>query len=79
MRATVSKWGNSLGLRIPKNVAADIHLTEGVTVDVRAENGRLVAELVDDDEPLEAMLARITPGNRHGEEFDDAPRGREFW
>ena len=79
MRATVSKWGNSLGLRIPKSVAAKVDLVEGDTVDVRAENGRLVAEPIVDDEPLEAMVARITPENRHGEHFDDSPRGREVW
>jgi antitoxin MazE len=78
MRAIVSKWGNSLGLRIPRSVAADIRLSEGSTLDVRAENGRLIAEPIDTPS-LDELVARITPENRHGEQFDDAPRGREAW
>ena len=76
MHATVSKWGNSLALRIPESVAAELQLMAGTMVDVRAEHGRLVAEPVE-DESLEAMVARITAENRHGERFDDTPRGRE--
>jgi antitoxin MazE len=76
MHATVSKWGNSLALRIPKRVAAELQLMAGTMVDVRAEDGRLVAEPVE-DESLEAMVARITPESRHGERFDGTPRGRE--
>ena len=39
----VAKWGNSLGVRIPSDVAARIGLTEGSRVDVEsASNGRIV-------------------------------------
>ena len=35
MITTVQKWGNSLGVRIPKPLAEDTRLHEGSQVDVR--------------------------------------------
>ena len=78
MRATVNKWGNSLGLRIPRGIAEDAGLTEGSLVDLRVENGRLIAEPIA-LENLDALLAKVTTKNVHREQLVDAPRGREVW
>ena len=78
MRATLSKWGNSLGLRIPRGLAEDAGLAEGSLVELRVEDGRLVAEPVA-VENLEALLSKVTAKNRHDELFVDSPRGREAW
>ena len=74
MRATISKWGNSLALRIPHGLAADAGLHEGSEVDVRVEDGCLIAARVDD---LRALLALITPENVHGDAFAANPQGNE--
>ena len=39
----IRKWGNSLGLRIPRSFAAQAQVEEGATVDLSVENGRLEA------------------------------------
>ena len=78
MRATISKWGNSLGLRIPRGLAEDAGLAEGSVVELRLEEGRIVAEPVM-AEKLGALLAKVTSKNRHRELFVDTPRGREAW
>jgi antitoxin MazE len=78
MRATISKWGNSLGLRIPRGLAEDAGLDEGSVVELRLEDGRLVAEPVT-GEKLESLLARVTAKNIHRELPADSPRGREIW
>jgi len=78
MRATICKWGNSLGLRIPRGLAEDAGLSEGSVVELRLEDGRVVAEPVA-IEKLEALLARVTSKNRHRELFVDSPRGSEAW
>jgi antitoxin MazE len=78
VRATVSRWGNSLGLRIPRGLAEDAGLSEGSSIDLRVENGRLIVEPVA-VESLESLLAKVTPKNLHGELLIDAPRGREVW
>jgi antitoxin MazE len=76
MRTTVSRWGNSLGLRIPHGIAENAGLAEGSLLDLRVENGRLIAEpvIVED---LESLLAKVTPKNVHRELLVDSPRGRE--
>jgi len=78
VRATICKWGNSLGIRIPRGLAEDAGLAEGSLLDLRVENGRLVAEPVT-AEDLESLLAKVTSKNLHGEFLVDAPRGRELW
>jgi antitoxin MazE len=78
VRTTVSRWGNSLGLRIPRGLADDAGLAEGSPIDLRVENGRLIVEPVA-VESLESLLAKVTPTNLHGQLLSDIPRGREVW
>jgi len=78
MLATVSKWGNSLAIRIPRGIAEDAHLEEGATLDLRTEGGKIVAEPVAPP-TLDSLLAAVTPENLHHEQFDDRPRGVEAW
>lgn len=44
MKVTVAKWGNSLGLRLPKQLADELGLAAGSQVDLGREGSRLVAE-----------------------------------
>ncbi len=46
MQVLVSKLGNSLGLRLPRALAAEIGVAEGQRVEVRADNGSLIVEPV---------------------------------
>ena len=78
MQTTVSRWGNSLGIRIPRGLAHDAGLTDGTPVDLRIEDGRIVLEPVA-SVSLDELLSRITPQNRHGEQLSDEPVGREVW
>jgi antitoxin MazE len=40
----VSKWGNSLAIRIPADVAAQLGFAEGDQVKIQSIDGKLVAE-----------------------------------
>ena len=42
MRAKVQKWGNSLGIRIPKALAQEVGLETDSEVDLAALDGKLV-------------------------------------
>jgi antitoxin MazE len=78
VRVTVSKWGNSLGIRIPRGVAQDAQIAEGTELDVRVEDGRVVLEALAAPN-LDQMLARVTSENLHGELMSDSSVGREAW
>lgn len=42
MQVQVSRWGNSLGVRLPKELAQRLGIGEGSRVDVTEEQGRIV-------------------------------------
>jgi len=79
MRTQVSKWGNSLGVRIPKAYAEEVGLSEGATVEVRVSGRNLVLTPARRDYSLDELIAGITPKNRHVETDWGGPVGKETW
>lgn len=61
MQVLLSKWGNSLGLRLPRALTAEIGVAEGQKVDIRAENGRLIVEPMRETYTWAQMLENATP------------------
>ena len=61
MRVQISKWGNSLGLRLPRSLAHQLGISEGQKVNVIAEGARLIVEPVAPIYRLEDLLANVTP------------------
>jgi antitoxin MazE len=79
MITQVRKWGNSLGVRIPKALAEDARVADGMDVELTVEKDRLVIKPVADAKyDLTALIAGITPRNRHGETLAKR-RGKEVW
>lgn len=77
MQVRLTRWGNSLGLRIPKDIASRFHLSEGMRVDVAAEGERIVIAVARPRYRLEDLLVGATPEAMR-EAFDWGPDvGRE--
>jgi len=75
--AQVVKWGNSLAVRIPKRIAERARMKEGDAVEIKAAKGRIEVRSTERIPTLEALVAQITPENRHPE-LDWGPAvGRE--
>ena len=80
MQTKVQKWGNSLGLRIPKAFAVEIGLANETPVDLSLVDGSLVVTpLVPTPLTLEELLAQVTEENLHGEIDTGEPVGSEVW
>lgn len=80
MQTKIQKWGNSLGLRIPRSFAAEAQVEEGSTVDLAVENGSLlVRPLRARKYALSELLKRVKRRNLHGEVPTGEPAGREAW
>lgn len=80
MRTKVVKWGNSLGLRIPKTFAEEVHVAEGSLVELTVVDGRLVIQTTNQNNyTLESMLANINDENLHSEIDAGEPVGLEQW
>jgi antitoxin MazE len=76
----VAKWGNSIGVRIPKAVADQAGLHEGDTVQIEAEGpGVIVVRAVKGGLTLEDLVSRITAKNRHAETEWGPSRDNEVW
>jgi len=79
MTTRIAKWGNSLGLRLPKSVTQEAQLNEGDKVDVSVRAGAIVIRPSRPTYSLEELVSRITAANRHDESDWGAPQGRETW
>jgi antitoxin MazE len=80
MITRIQKWGDSLGLRIPRGMAEDADLVEGSRVDVKVESGLLVIAPVKKNRyRLSDLLDQISPENLHAEVQADPAVGREVW
>jgi len=75
----IAKWGNSLGLRIPKAVALEASIGEGDTVEVSVRDGEIVVRAARPAYSLLELVDQITPQNRHGETDWGPPSRREQW
>lgn len=80
MSTQIAKWGNSLGLRLPKSVARAAQLDEGDMVSVSVKDGAIVVTPAAPTYSIDELAAGITRHNRHAEaDWGDAPVGRELW
>ncbi|GIX28138.1 MAG: hypothetical protein KatS3mg123_2019 [Burkholderiales bacterium] len=76
----VVKWGHSLAVRLPAAFAKTVNVTEGTSVNISIDDGRIVIEPVTEESPnLASLVERITPKNRHREPEIEGPVGREAW
>lgn len=78
MQAQLARWGNSLGVRIPKDIARRTGLTAGTQVEIETENNRIVITPVQQAHySLSELLVGMTPEAMR-DAFDWGPdKGRE--
>lgn len=78
---TAQKWGNSLGVRIPKEVADKIGIGQGSEMELnvigRENTITLKPKKTRKKYTLEELVSQITPENRH-EEINFGMEGREL-
>ncbi len=80
MLTKVQKWGNSLGLRIPRSFAADARVEPGSVVDISLVRGGLMVRRARPRKySLNDLLKRVSERNLHGEVNSSRPVGREAW
>lgn len=78
MKVRITKWGNSLGIRLPKLFAMHLGVDAGREVDVEFKENSVVIT----HEPelsLDALLHKITPDNIHNETGIGSAQGKEIW
>ena len=80
METTIQKWGNSLAVRLPKEVTRKLALRQGRKVRVYEKKKEvIIAPTREKEKSLKELIGEITPKNLHRETDWGAPRGREIW
>ena len=81
MTAKISKWGNSQGLRVPKDVMEQLHLNIGDDVELKIENNKVIIEPVKKEKHkcnLDELIAKMPKNYVAKEEFENI-MGNETW
>lgn len=78
MSVKIQKWGNSLGIRIPKTVIEKANLGENSEVEIESKDGAIVIFPAKKEYSLDMLLEQITKSNLHSEEEFKA-EGHEVW
>jgi antitoxin MazE len=75
----ISKWGNSLGIRLPKSLLQELGVSASSKVAVTIENGSIIIRPVSREYAIEELVEGITLENRHCETDWGPSVGAEVW
>ena len=81
MQATLSKWGNSQGLRLPKEVISDLNIVVGEKINISYDNKKITLEPIRNQKVkynLTDLLEKMPDDYQVNEVFNDS-QGIEAW
>ena len=80
MLAKVQKWGNSQGVRLPKQILRDARISVGDDVEVSARSGRIVVKPLSKSKfDLADLVSRMPRSYKPREESFGKAVGKEEW
>ena len=79
MNGKVSRWGNSLCIRIPKHLAQAMQLQEGDEIEISQEDNQLIVTPNKKKYTLEQLLEGMGEENLHSKVDWGEPIGKEQW
>ncbi len=77
MKTNITKWGNSLAIRIPAPFAGQIGVVQGDNVEINLQDQMLVIKK--SQLTLDQLLIKVTDENVHKEVDWGESQGREVW
>ena len=79
MIAKTAQWGNSIGVRIPRDLAKRAGISVNSTVEIdEADDGIVIKPVGKKEYSLKELVKGITRQNRHDEVDFGRPAGREI-
>ncbi len=80
MQTRVQKWGNSLGVRIPRGLAEEVGLGAGTEVSLSAKDGELIVKpALPARLSLDDLLAGVSESNIHSSVSTGSAVGAEIF
>ena len=81
MTATISSWGDSQGLRVPKDIMKQLHLSVGDKMNIVIENDKIILEPIKQTRMkfnINDLVKQLPIDYKVHEEFDNKT-GLEEW
>ena len=80
MTVTISKWGNSQGFRIPKDILDKLNLTVGDLVNISQKDNKLIIEPAKKEKKysIDELVNNLPKDYKASEEFS-SKSGSEIW
>lgn len=76
----LKKWGNSLAIRLPQNLLAQVNLRENEDIEIRVEDNAIILSAISNHKyQLDELLSQITPENQQELIDFGKPIGKEIW
>ena len=79
MNGKITKWGNSLWIRIPKQIAEESKLKAGDKIEITAVDSKIVIIPQKPKYTLEKLLEGMSEEHLHSEIDWGQPEGKEIW
>ena len=82
MITKIQKWGNSQGLRFPKEILKKVHISIGDKVDISVKHDEIVikpATQIRGKYKLKDLVAKMPEKYKPREEDWGKPAGKEIW
>lgn len=77
MKTKITKWGNSLGVRIPKILVEELGVSSETQMEIFIKGDSIV--LMKPKYDLDTMLNQVSPENIHIESQTGKVIGKETW
>lgn len=79
VKLQIGKWGNSLGIRLPKHLLTALHLSSKDSLSCSIENGKLILEPEYHQKKI-TLEELLSEDNESCEEVSwGKPEGKEIW
>ena len=82
MQATIVKWGNSRGIRLPKLLLDSVNLSDNDTVEITADGNNLIIRKAESKRPHKTIQERFVGFTKEYEPINidwGKPVGNEIW
>jgi antitoxin MazE len=79
MKTKVSKWGNSLAIRLPSKLAMTHSLENGSELTISEDENGILLKPSKTQFDLDTLLSAISPENLHSPIDSDEAVGNEIW
>ena len=76
----ISKWGNSQGVRIPKEIVQSLGLVSGDKVKIFLKDGKVILEPIKQKKyTIDELIKKIPKDYKQDKEMLTTPMGKEIW